>query len=378
MPLTEEWEQAKLCRLLPSPLYVLYSQTAAYTEACDSLINVNIVGDVDEARSFHTRRLLEEDEDDDSNNVTNEEEDDNGEGGKKGKRGRGKGPAAGQQMSKQEERLRKLLQAHPLQVQVRLRLHKDKEDGADVSVLLTFSHVTRMQIVAVKVKLEDDQNLAGTAYQGSSAGEVLQSSTLLSHLLETGDAGAESPNPANRFLLAEAGYPGGAIPDRHLQEVGSLYMWAQLLAGLQHPEKKEGEDEEDEEKSSRAILPVSEDVSFSHVGQIMKSVRSRVEARLALQKQITQLERAKHIQVEPAVPEEAAHLFPADSDGSSSSRGASRIRNWTLVDWEQYTTLEVTRHLVEAKAVSGEDFFFRLQVFLVYFDFTSEIVCLLY
>jgi hypothetical protein len=32
------------------------------------------------------------------------------------------------------------------------------------------------------------------------------------------------------------------------------------------------------------------------------------------------------------------------------------------VDYEQYTALAVTQHLVRAKAIDGADFFYRLQV----------------
>ncbi len=354
MPLTEEWEQAKLCRLLPPPLFVLYSQTSAYGEACDKMVKVEIIGDIEEARTFHTKKLLEEEDDDDSNNVTNEEEE---ESAKKSKRGRG-GSGKSQQISKQEENLRMLLQRHPLQVRVRVALQAELPEG----VLMTFGYLTRLKVISVKVTLE------GGA-EGESGG-VLQSSLLLSHLLGPGDGGARSPNPANRFQLAEVGYPGGAMPARYSEEIGVLYRWAQLLGGLVHPEAEA--EEGDEEAALSALspsepseLPASEDVSFSRVGEILKAVRDRVQARIALQKQVAQLEKAKHVQVEPSVPREAAGLFPEESGGgggSRSSSGRSRIRNWTSVDWEQYTGLEVTRHLVEAGAVDGDDFFFRLQV----------------
>ena len=39
-----------------------------------------------------------------------------------------------------------------------------------------------------------------------------------------------------------------------------------------------------------------------------------------------------------------------------------RIRAWYAVEWEQYAGLDVTRHLVQTKAVTANDFFYRLQV----------------
>lgn len=44
------------------------------------------------------------------------------------------------------------------------------------------------------------------------------------------------------------------------------------------------------------------------------------------------------------------------------SRISSKITNWASVDWEQYTGLGVTQHLVGAGIVDGNDFFYRLQV----------------
>ena len=37
---------------MPSPLYVMYAQCSAYSQACDPLLEVRVVGDVDEARRF--------------------------------------------------------------------------------------------------------------------------------------------------------------------------------------------------------------------------------------------------------------------------------------------------------------------------------------
>ena len=37
---------------MPSPLYVMYAQCSAYSQACDPLLEVRVVGDLDEARRF--------------------------------------------------------------------------------------------------------------------------------------------------------------------------------------------------------------------------------------------------------------------------------------------------------------------------------------
>ncbi len=50
MPLSEEWEQSQLCRLLPLPLFLLYEQVSAYGDTFDKTIRAEIIGDIDEAR----------------------------------------------------------------------------------------------------------------------------------------------------------------------------------------------------------------------------------------------------------------------------------------------------------------------------------------
>ena len=297
---------------------------------------------LEHGRNFRAKKLLDDEDDEDANNANNEEEE---EGGKKSKRGRGGTSSSAKPISRLEEQLRRLTQAHPLRVKVDLGL----EEG---SVIMTFAHLSRMKVVSVKVKL------LGCASSGG--GGVLQSSLLLSHLLGPEDGGMRSPNPANKFQLSEVGYKSGALPQIYAEEVGMLYRWAQLLGGMDFPEMTTAtkEEEGDDEDTSLPEVQASSDVSYSRVGEILTAVRDRVEARIALQKQIGQLEKAKQFQVEPDVPEAAARLFPAEMGNG----GNSRIRNWTSVDWEQYTALEVTRHLVEAGAVTGEDFLYRIQV----------------
>ena len=50
MPLSDKREQMSLARLLPPPLYILCTQTQAYSEACDKEVLVRVKGDGEEAR----------------------------------------------------------------------------------------------------------------------------------------------------------------------------------------------------------------------------------------------------------------------------------------------------------------------------------------
>ena len=69
------------------------------------------------------------------------------------------------------------------------------------------------------------------------------------------------------------------------------------------------------------------------------------------------MEKDKSTSVDVPVPEG----FDGGDD-SEGMRSVSRIRNWGPVEWEKYTALEVTRHLVNSGIVTKEDFLFRLQV----------------
>lgn len=85
------------------------------------------------------------------------------------------------------------------------------------------------------------------------------------------------------------------------------------------------------------------------------AIQQRIQSRVTLQRQLSHLEKAKVLPVELQIPESVQHLFP-------STGANSRIRNWTPVHWEDYNQVEITKHLVHANCVDGDDFFYRLQV----------------
>ena len=69
--------------------------------------------------------------------------------------------------------------------------------------------------------------------------------------------------------------------------------------------------------------------------EITKAIHDRVKARLALQRQLCVLEKAKVLAVDLALPEKARSMFP-------EAQPTSRIRNWTTVNWEDYTQVGIT------------------------------------
>ena len=51
MPLDAKRVQHETARYLPQPLYILYVQATAYKEACDSNLELKILGDLDVAKA---------------------------------------------------------------------------------------------------------------------------------------------------------------------------------------------------------------------------------------------------------------------------------------------------------------------------------------
>ena len=51
MPLDAQRLQHETARYLPQPLYILYVQASAYSEACDRHLEVKILGDLDIAKA---------------------------------------------------------------------------------------------------------------------------------------------------------------------------------------------------------------------------------------------------------------------------------------------------------------------------------------
>ena len=51
MPLDAQRLQHETAKYLPQPLYILYVQASAYSEACDPNLEVKILGDLDVAKA---------------------------------------------------------------------------------------------------------------------------------------------------------------------------------------------------------------------------------------------------------------------------------------------------------------------------------------
>uniref|UniRef100_A0A8C1S0H8 THO complex 5 n=1 Tax=Cyprinus carpio TaxID=7962 RepID=A0A8C1S0H8_CYPCA len=278
MPFEQMQKQAEVARHLPPPLYVLLVQAAAYGQACDKTLSVNISGDVDEAKALSRRP---EDSQEDESDSDAEEEQQNT------KRRRA---TVGVQL---EDKRKAMLRPHPLSLCVDLKC----KDG---SVLhLFFYYLMNLNILTVKTKVSTATDLSGAV----SAGELLNSESLL-NCLYASDHGKETPNPANRYQFDKVGITTFAD---YVSDLGHPYVWVQKLGGLQF-------------SSDGAQVALS----ASHMERTMKLLRGRLQARLALHKQFSSLEHS----IIP-VSSECQHLFPA--------KVVSGLTRWTMMSYQEFT-----------------------------------------
>jgi len=314
LPLSDRREQLSLARLLPSPLYILYTQCQAYGEACDKEMVVRVKGDGEEARVFRERK-----EDEDSQEEGKDDSQDH------------EGDAEKMHRSKSirgEDKASKVLSVHPLQVEVVLCRGEDK-------VFMTFHWLVTLGVVTVTVTLSTKEKLDG---------EMLSPNTLLSHLYQ-GDAGMKSPNSANTWQLAAAGLTDSwekLLPDK------MPFLWVQRLAGLDFLSNQISEEREESNK----MVP-STDLAHMHVEATIKAIRTRLVARIDLQKQLDTLTKSKLSQVE---------LLPSTLHSQIPVRVVSRLKSWYSSDWEKYNMAEYTKHLINSGVVTSDCYFYKAVV----------------
>lgn len=325
LPLDYRREQTSLARLLPDPLYILYTQVLAYSEACDQLVEVKVTGDMDEAKKV--REELNkgvEDEDSQGEEVTEQDSQDQDTElmGKKNRRGKSVGKT-------QDDKKAKLLVQHPLSVRLTV---KTKASGDQIILVLGYLPGLGVVVVQVQLGLQDS----------SLSGMALQVSSILSHLYPE-DCGTRSPNPVNEYQLSRVGLsePLSTL----LSDNCHPYRWAQKLAGLDFLNCAPG---------TEGGPPSRPSPSFSklHLESTLGLLRARLVARTDLQLQLTSLARSKPV-LSDLLPTDLADIFPV--------RTQSRLRSWTPMDWETYSREEFSKHLIQHKVVDENDFFFKAQ-----------------
>ncbi|XP_033126787.1 THO complex subunit 5 homolog [Anneissia japonica] len=181
--------------------------------------------------------------------------------------------------NKMEERRQKTLKKHPLAVVMTIKC-KD-----DVILTLTFSYLSILQIATVLIDLKCNIT------------------------------------PANSRLKSLSSY---------ISVIGHPYRWVQHLCGLDFLE---------EEGVRREMKPASS-VCVSYIESTITALKRRITARLALNKQLTALER-RNI----TVPSDCQSLFP--------TKISSKLVSWKPLTTEDFRTLPFTQDFKEFQTESN-------------------------
>ncbi|CAK9815604.1 THO complex subunit 5 homolog [Anthophora plagiata] len=252
LPLDKIRQEHHKATLLASPLYVLYAKASAYRDAYDHSIIVKVEGDEEDAKRASNQDGLQESDSDPeiiSENVIEETHVHKKRHYRLSKEAR------------QEEKKTKLLQRHPLNVKIVIKLKNETK------LTLQFFYMMYLKVVTVESKLKTE------GIGSISTGDMLVSESILRELYP-GDLGLESPNPANYYQLNR--YNLGQFSSLGL---GLPYKWAQRMAGLHFISP-----------DAREQKLASYEVTQDSVESVLREIKRRVIARLELCTEIRQLE----------------------------------------------------------------------------------------
>lgn len=308
MPLDAQRLQHETAKYLPQPLYILYVQASAYSEACDPNLEVKILGDLDVAKAAVEAKVAAREEESDSDQEASD-------GHKRSKHRRKKEEA------RLEEKRKLLTKRHPLQIQLQVHC----EDIAAVHLLVSFLPAFNTVVVAPSLSL--NEIVSGPVLENSA----LLSSDLLLSCLFPEDDGSRAPNPSSLYQLAKVGITNFS---EFVSPVGKPYMWVQRISGLDFlPEELH----EVVAKSS---------VSLSYMEATIKAIRTRILARLALQQQLTALEGL-------TIPQNKNHLqmFP--------SKISSLLNSWSPATLEEFSEQPVLRALIDDGFIKESDMLYK-------------------
>ncbi|MEE6511042.1 hypothetical protein FKM82_017225 [Ascaphus truei] len=307
MPFDCVRKQYETARHLPAPLYVLFVQASAYSQACDKRLVVAIEGSVEEAKALI--KPPEDSQDDESDSDAEEEQTTR------------RRPTLGVQL---DDKRKEMLKRHPLCVSLTIKC----KDGSALHLMFYF--LMNLNILTVKARVASATELA-TAI---SAGDLLNPEFILS-CLYPGDDGKKTPNPANRYQFDKVGIL--SLSD-HVSELGHPYVWVQLLGGLNFPTDQ-----------PQPVVTADNALSASHMEMTINLLRSRLLSRLSLHRQFSSLE---HSSIPVTV--ECQHLFPA--------KVVSRLTKWNVIPYEDYLALPYTKDVVECGLVQDTHQYYFLLI----------------
>lgn len=323
MKIEDQWEVQKSVRFLPNPLYLFYANICAYAEAIDSLLSTTINGNEEDVKGDAEPKDVESQETNleithDSDNEDNEVDLDSEQAPKK----RHHHGRVSRVVAATSQKKDSLFKPHPMSITTTI---STKEKGTGLA--LTFYYLPILQIVSVQTKLV---NIEVT---GVAATDVLLTDTILNFLYPN-DTGVISPNPRNKYQLENFDLKmdelEGLLAEKQL---GRPYIWAQKACGL------------DFVNTASSSSGTSHYLCETTVPQVVKQIRTRLQARVRLYKQIAALEQGKT---------EA----PSKHD-DKILRISSNLVQWTSVSFEEFSNNPAAAKFVDENEINSPDLFYR-------------------
>ncbi|KAK9719899.1 Fms-interacting protein/Thoc5 [Popillia japonica] len=314
LPIDKIQAEHRLAYLLPEPLYLLYALTDAYKQVYNINMDVEILGDYDEAnqwkelhQSLDTKVDVESEPENDQQEIEEIVE------VVKKRRHR-----KISQVDKNEEKKKNLLESHPLCVQMTMSVKS--------GFVLKIKFIYRPQLNIVTVTSNTDIPNTITA---NTARESLMGESILNELLD-GDFGVESPNPSNSYQLQRVGFTSFAAL---VPKLGYAYSWAQKICGYDFLAIEKNK----LNKPDPACVEL-----------IIKSLYRRLKSRIDLALQLQQLEQ----NLLPSVPDTIE--YPKNAE--------STLTKWASYSWQNYCQLPSTVQLIENEIVQATDLFYSATI----------------
>lgn len=299
--------------LLPQPLYVLFIQSKAFSEACNHDVETQIGGDLDAAtrlKSLASLKVIDatnlyknpEREESDSENEDDQENQ----------------SARRRSTSVSAEKENKMFSSvttrkHPLYVSLKIFLETKSEESP--YLLLRFYHYSEPELVTVVPSLE-----LSNMYNSIKNHGVLSSSSLL-HDLQEIDNGKK--------ILGHK-YDGDESRNVRLADGEKSYLWAQKLAGLDALENG---------------ASCAHEERYSNMRLILRLLRHRVNARLALADQLVKF-KSGTIECDLSITSSYAPSL------------SFNLAAWRPIDFTSYCGLGYTNAALELGLVDNSHFLF--------------------
>lgn len=260
---SKKLKQLHAAELLPPPLYIVYSQFMAQKEAFDENIELETIGSLKDAHAFARQQTSKENgisSHHESSRIDDDVPDDEDDGQRRRKRPK---KVAGRENAE----LTGVYQAHPLRILIHVHDDEVSDPRPARLISLKFEYLFKLNVVCVGVEVSN---------------EAVENNVLCN--LFPDDDGLELPHQSAKLLLGD-----GAVFDE--KRTMRPYKWAQHLAGIDFlpevsPSLTRNEIDDTESAKDTVVSGLSIYRQQSRVETVIRRVRARKKAQLALAEQL--------------------------------------------------------------------------------------------